>query len=65
VKHSGVVEIETYIIGFTGDIYNRYMELELMRYLREERMFRNVEELITAMNLDLSLAESIINGGEV
>ncbi len=65
VKHSGVVEIETHILGFTGDIYHRYMELELIRYLREERMFSSVEELIAAMNLDLSLAESIIGGGEV
>ncbi|MDD2229144.1 MAG: bifunctional riboflavin kinase/FAD synthetase [Candidatus Cloacimonetes bacterium] len=63
VKTDGVVEVETYLLDYTGDLYNSDMELELIRYLREERMFSKVEELIAAMNLDLSKARSIINEG--
>jgi riboflavin kinase/FMN adenylyltransferase len=63
VKTDGIVEIETYLLDFTGDLYDSEMELELIRYLREERMFCNVEELIATMNLDLAEARSLINEG--
>jgi len=38
------------------------MELELLKYLREEMMFSNVDSLIAAMHKDLALARQIISG---
>nr|MDK2851265.1 riboflavin kinase / adenylyltransferase [Candidatus Cloacimonadota bacterium] len=60
VKHSGVIEIETYLLGFDSDIYGSTMEIELLKYLREEKMFANTELLIQAMHKDLELAKSLI-----
>ncbi len=63
VKHSGVIEIETFLLDFEGDIYNSPLELELLKYLRPEMKFTCVEELIVAMNQDLDKAREIIKRG--
>ena len=60
VKHSGIIEIETFIIGFDSDIYGSTMEVELLKYIREEKMFANTELLIQAMHRDLEMAMSMI-----
>lgn len=33
------VRVEVHVLDFTGDLYGRRIELELLRYLREERTF--------------------------
>lgn len=63
VKHTGIVEIETYILDFSDDIYGCPMELELLQYLREEKVFKSESELVTAMQQDLSMAQDIIFSG--
>lgn len=63
VKHTGEIEIETYILDFKQDIYGCVMELELLRFIREETMFNSVEELIAAMHKDLETANLLIAGG--
>jgi len=60
VKHTGIIEIETFILDFNGDIYGQYLEVELLRYLREEMMFGSVELLIQAMRKDLATARRLI-----
>ena len=60
VKHSGLVEIETYILDFSSDIYGKQMELELLHYLREERLFANEQKLIEAIKKDLADARALI-----
>jgi riboflavin kinase/FMN adenylyltransferase len=61
VKHTGIVEIETFILDFSGDIYGYPIELELLQYLREEKVFKNENELIFAMQQDLSKAKELIS----
>lgn len=63
VKHSGVIEIETFLLDFEEDIYNTALELELHMYLRPEKKFASVEELIMAMKQDLDTARDIIKRG--
>ena len=60
MKHTGIVEIETFLIDFSGDIYGDKIQVELLRYLREEKMFANTDELIAAMHRDLARASSLI-----
>ncbi|MCK9557913.1 MAG: bifunctional riboflavin kinase/FAD synthetase [Candidatus Cloacimonetes bacterium] len=60
VKHTGIVEIETFLIDFTGDIYDDNMQVELLHYLREERMFANTDDLVAAMNRDLERAIALV-----
>jgi len=60
VKHTGIIEIETFLIDFAGDLYGEGMQVELIRYLREEKMFANTDELIQAMHRDLQRARELI-----
>ncbi|MCM1115328.1 MAG: hypothetical protein NC397_07525 [Clostridium sp.] len=36
---------ETHIFGFNGNLYNQNVRIELVRYLREEKEFKNIDEL--------------------
>lgn len=60
VKHDGIIEVETFLIGFDSEIYGSTMQVELLKYLREEKMFADSDELIRAMKLDLARAQSLI-----
>ncbi|NCC47862.1 MAG: hypothetical protein EOM13_02265, partial [Clostridia bacterium] len=59
VKHTGIIEIETFLIDFAGDLYGEGMQVELIKYLREEKMFANTDELIQAMHRDLQRAREL------
>ncbi len=60
VKNTGVIEIETHILDFQDNLYGQIMELDLLRYLREEKMFKNVDELKTAIQNDNALARVML-----
>lgn len=64
VKHTGIIEIETFLIDFEGDLYGQGMQVELLKYLREEKMFANTDELVSAMQADLAEARALIGQGE-
>lgn len=48
--------IETFIINFNDDIYNKHMEVEFIKKIRDEIKFNNKDELIEQMKKDLSYA---------
>ncbi len=58
MKQSAKVEIETYIIDCDRMLYGRNLSIDLLRFLREERLFESREALIEAMNEDLAVAMS-------
>ncbi len=60
VKQTGIIEIETHILDFTGDIYGEYLELDLLRYLREEKMFHSIDELRAAIKSDITTARIML-----
>lgn len=60
VKHSGLVEIETHILDFDREIYEAQLELELLQYLREEKMFKSEPELTQAISQDVAEARKLI-----
>lgn len=45
---------ETHIFDFSGDLYGKTVEVRLLRYLREEKIFASVEELKEQLNYDKS-----------
>ncbi len=45
---------ETHIFGFDGDLYGKTVRIELVRYMREEKKFSDVEELKEQLNYDKS-----------
>jgi len=48
--------IETHLIDFGGDIYNEKIRVYFFRMLREEKKFRNKEELSKQIKHDLNKA---------
>ncbi len=44
---------ETYIIGFSGNLYGKNITLSFLRYLRDEKKFGSSEELINAIKKDV------------
>ncbi|MFN3973663.1 MAG: bifunctional riboflavin kinase/FAD synthetase [Dehalococcoidia bacterium] len=52
--------IETYILGFNGNLYGQRLRLEFIRRLREERAFPSVQALVEQMGRDIEEARSIL-----
>ncbi|WP_166237885.1 bifunctional riboflavin kinase/FAD synthetase [Paenibacillus turpanensis] len=48
----GIVTIEIHLFDFTGDLYGSIIEVELHRFIRSERRFSSVDELIAQINND-------------
>ena len=45
---------ETHIFDFSGDLYGKTVRVELIDYKREEKIFKNVEELKKQLDYDKS-----------
>jgi riboflavin kinase / FMN adenylyltransferase len=60
MKKNEPIGIETYILDFNQDIYGCNMTIELIKYLREEKLFSDKFQLISAMKEDLNMARRII-----
>jgi len=45
---------ETHIFGFQGDLYGKIVAVELLRYMRSEKTFKNVNELKRQLDYDKS-----------
>ena len=52
--------IETYLFDFQGDLYGAEVSVALVRYLRSEEKFDNLEALISQMDSDVSAARKIL-----
>jgi riboflavin kinase/FMN adenylyltransferase len=56
VDYGGAPLAETYIHGFTGDLYGTSPEVVLLRFIRPERRFGSTEELKKQIAADVSAA---------
>ena len=56
VEYGGAPLAETYIHGFSGDIYGRNIRTQLLRFIRPERRFSSVDELRKQIAADVSAA---------
>jgi riboflavin kinase/FMN adenylyltransferase len=43
---------ETFILDFSGDVYDRNIRISFIEYLREEKSFSDTEELIVQIRKD-------------
>ncbi|MEF3353229.1 bifunctional riboflavin kinase/FAD synthetase [Paenibacillus sp. GYB006] len=44
--------IEAYLLDYSGDLYDRMVSLEFLKYVRDEIKFTDLDQLITQMKLD-------------
>ncbi|MDA0986339.1 MAG: bifunctional riboflavin kinase/FAD synthetase [Bacteroidetes bacterium] len=57
-EHNVVVEV--YLFNFSQDIYNEELTIYLVKFIREQKKFNSISELITAMKEDKQLGLKII-----
>lgn len=53
VQNGSELSVEVHIPGFSGDLYNRYLRLDLLRRLRDEQQFPSLEALQKQIALDI------------
>ena len=56
LKTTGILEVETHIIDFHGDLYGKKVEVNFCKKLREELYFETMEQLIEAIKNDVIAA---------
>lgn len=56
VKKDNNVTIESYLIGFDGDLYGKTLKTAFVKYIRDEKQFANLEELRQQLFSDVKYA---------
>ena len=59
VNYQGMPLAETYIEGFSGDLYGQTLQVVLWHFLRPEQKFTSVEELMAQMQKDLQACQQL------
>lgn len=52
VKEDDAENMETHIIGFDGDLYDKWVKVSLCRFMREEKKFGGIDELKAQLEAD-------------
>ncbi len=63
VTNTGRRTVETYVLGFEGDLYGAEIRLEVIARLREELRFTSLEELKVQMAQDVEEAKARLGSG--
>jgi len=50
--------LEVHIFNFSGNLYNKYLIVEFIRFIRKEKKFKNVNQLQKQIKLDLVAAKT-------
>jgi riboflavin kinase/FMN adenylyltransferase len=58
--NGGELLLEAHVFGFSGDLYRRYVHVDFIERLRDERWFPNVDELVAQMHKDAQQAREIL-----
>ena len=60
VKYGGAPLAETYIHGFSGDLYGSPLRVSLLRFIRPEMKFSSLDELKAQIDRDVQSALNIL-----
>jgi riboflavin kinase/FMN adenylyltransferase len=52
--------METHLFDFDGDLYGKYLSVELIQYIRPEAKFPSLDALITQIAADAAKAREIL-----
>ena len=50
--------LEVHLFNFSGNLYNKYLSVEFLRFIREEKKFKNAEQLRKQIKSDLLIAKN-------
>jgi riboflavin kinase/FMN adenylyltransferase len=56
VAENGEVRVEAHIIGFSGNLYGRFLILRMHDFIRAEQRFASIDELKAQLELDKNVA---------
>ena len=51
--------LEVHLFNFSGNLYNKYLTVEFLKFIRKEKKFKNVDQLKKQIKIDLSIAKKI------
>lgn len=51
---------ETHILNFSGNLYGKYVTVEFVKFIREEKKFNSLEELTAQVQRDMDIVRKII-----
>ena len=51
--------LEVHLFNFSGNLYNKYLSVEFLKFIRKEKKFKNVNQLRTQIKTDLNIAKKI------
>ena len=57
---SGVVLLEVFLFNFSGDLYGRDIDVAFIDWIRDEKLFGSVDELIRNMESDAARARALL-----
>ena len=49
--------LEVHLFNFSGNLYNKYLSVEFLKFIRKEKKFKNVDQLKTQIQTDLTIAK--------
>ena len=49
--------LEVHLFNFSGNLYNKYLSVEFLKFIRREKKFKNVNQLRAQIKTDLSIAK--------
>ena len=57
---SGAVLLEVFLFDFAGDLYGRDIDVAFIDWIREEKLFSSVGELVRNMDNDAAQARAVL-----
>lgn len=62
IKTENIVEVETHLLDFNGDLYHKEVQVFFMEKIRSERKFNTKAELISQIEKDISYTRNYLMG---
>jgi riboflavin kinase/FMN adenylyltransferase len=56
------IKTETHLFDFDEDIYGQEIQVELLQYIRDEKKFSGIQELLTQIRADIHQAKDFFHG---
>ena len=49
--------LEVHLFNFSGNLYNKYLSVEFLKFIRKEKKFKNADKLREQIKIDLDIAK--------